>query len=46
MSNKKFAVVIAAISLVAAGVNMTQPLIGTVFISFVGGMGYIYIRSE
>jgi len=46
MSNKKFAVVVAALSLGAAGFNMFQPLVGTMFISFVGGMGYIYIRSE
>jgi hypothetical protein len=45
MSNKKFAMLIGLMALGISGGNMVQPLVGTIAMAFVGGMGFIYIRS-
>jgi hypothetical protein len=45
MSNKKFAMLIAVMALAVSVGNMAQPLLGTISMAFIGGMGFIYIRS-
>lgn len=45
MSNKKFSILIAAMALTISIVNMVNPLVGTISMAFIGGMGFIYIRS-
>lgn len=45
MSNKKFAILIAAMALAISAGNMLQPLVGTIAMAFIGGMGFIHIRS-
>ena len=44
MNSKRLFFLVAAMALSIAVCNIVQPLAGTIALSFVGGMGFIYIR--